>query len=472
MDNNVIYIKTPKCASTSVRNELARFARTKGLSVLDHAVGFENEFGINSPWLTRVQRTNIFNKTHNGKCYDINLDHVTATDANINRLKAIMKPNRGFITISSIRDPYERLKSNYMGTKNSNWVKTEEGFSKWYLANCNKNVAEIFKGQRMIFPDWWINNFMCNYMGINEVTEEAILAKYDFITISEFLEDSMIGLSNLLCFKFKTPHVNKGKVKPEPPKKVGVIDINRIAKNEFIKRNARDYKLYELCKKLFLNNESVIIDKPIIMTPTKNKILFICLPKAASQTVSGILKSSGLFYNGNFAHHYSSYIKGVLGDAEFNKQYTFGIVRNPWDRLWSIYTFIQNGSEKYSFPHLHIDEDFEGHIKRLYKDEKYLGTGSKMHGVDQNWHQQKNWLFDNDGNQIVNDIFKFEDLPAMGKVLDDKFGNNLAAKLNKTHVNKTNRKLSYKEVYTDEMIELVREMYADDIKTFGYEFEN
>lgn len=253
MDKNIIYIKTPKCGSTSIMNELNRYASVKKLKALSRAVGFDNPYNISSPWLTRVQSTDIFSKKYDDGGYGINTDHVTRTDKNVARLKSIMRPNREYFFLSSIRDPYERLKSNYMATENTNWDKTERGFHEWYLKNCDKTVAEIFKGQAIFFPDWWIDNFLCNYMGLTEITEEALLAKYDFVTICEHMNESMENLSLLLDFNFKTRHDTKGRIKPKPSPVVNsLINLDKIAKDKFRERNANDYKLYELCKKLFL----------------------------------------------------------------------------------------------------------------------------------------------------------------------------------------------------------------------------
>ena len=75
---------------------------------------------------------------------------------------------------------------------------------------------------------------------------------------SEFLDDSMVGLSKLLDFKFQMRRSNVGKVKPPKSETTGVSNINVVAKNLFKERNSKDYELYRLCKKLFLNSESII----------------------------------------------------------------------------------------------------------------------------------------------------------------------------------------------------------------------
>ena len=242
VNKNIIYIKTPKCGSTSVQQELIRYGNHNNMKVLNNASGFKNEYKLNSGFLKRLSKTNIFSPIHNNSNYDISLSHVTGTDDNINRLMSIMS-KQSYILLSSVREPLSRLVSNYMGTPHTNWVKTEMGFSKWYLKNQHNNVGEIFKGIPQVFPDFWINDFLCNYLDVNMYDDNA-LDKYDFITISEHYEDSMVNLSKKLGFDFKVAYHNKTNGKK--------IIISDEIKSLYYKNNVNDYKLYDTCLKKYL----------------------------------------------------------------------------------------------------------------------------------------------------------------------------------------------------------------------------
>lgn len=205
MVKNIIYIKTPKCSSTSTKNSLLDFANKNNMKILN-SVGFKNEFNLNNYWIKKVTKYDIFSPIHDNQNYNISLDHVTATNANIARLLEIMSDN-DYLLISSVREPLNRLISNYLATP-INWDKSEMGFTKWYLKNKDKNVAEIFKGTEKIFPDFWINNFMCNYLSV-DVNDKNCLDKYDFITITEHYSESMRLLSKKLRYDLKVTHLNK-----------------------------------------------------------------------------------------------------------------------------------------------------------------------------------------------------------------------------------------------------------------------
>ena len=204
-------------------------------------------------------------------------------------------------------------------------------------------------------------------------------------------------------------------------------------------------------------------------TNLTNKVLFVRIPKTASITTNTILTTNRLKFKRDFGHHYTRYIKSVIGEQTFNGLYKFVIVRNPWDKLWSSYNFIRNGSEMHHVSS-NIDVDFKTHLQNIKNSGLHLETKSRTHGVNNNYHKQRNWVFDSNGNQLVDDVFKFEELETAYKIIEGKTGVKLTGQLQKIHKNKTKKTAHYKDVYDDEMIELVREMYADDIETFGYEF--
>lgn len=233
---NIIYIRTPKCATTSGKSELLRYAKSNKMKVLDGVLGFVGDEYHN--WKS-IHSSNV------GSGYNINLDHVSGTDRNINRLKSIMNPNNDSVIVGSIRDPLDRLVSNYFGTPSNIWTKDSNGFNSWYLSNYNKEVHDIFKGHR-IFPDFWINNYLINYLGFDvNFTEEDVKQKYDMILFAEYFDQSMKKLSNLLDFEFKTIVKNKTK-KPDS------IKISDEVIELFKENNKEDYRLYEICKNLYL----------------------------------------------------------------------------------------------------------------------------------------------------------------------------------------------------------------------------
>ena len=195
------------------------------------------------------------------------------------------------------------------------------------------------------------------------------------------------------------------------------------------------------------------------------KLLMVHIPKCAGITMNLIIGLDNPLYFGNkYGHHYSTHIKGELG-VGYNKLTTFSVIRNPWDKLWSSYNFMKNGSKFMRATNSKI-RGFEEFLYWIYNENKYLKSISKQNGDNLYFHKQKNWLFDRDGKQIVDIIGKFEDLTSLVNQLPI---DGLSDKLKNTHSNQT-KKVNYKEVYNDNMIDMVSEMYNEDIKLGDYEY--
>lgn len=213
-------------------------------------------------------------------------------------------------------------------------------------------------------------------------------------------------------------------------------------------------------------------------------LLMVHIPKCAGITMNRIIGlDNPIFFGNKYGHHYASHIKNEKND--YNNYTSFCIIRNPWDRLWSTYNFMKSGSElvshnktdsieqKKSLDDRYINhlKSFEHYICDIYHNKHYLNYGSRKNGVGLYLHKQSNWIMDKDGNQIVDIIGKFEDLPTLVKKLEDDFKiDGLSESLKNTHVNQT-KKFNYKNAYNfRDAINMVREMYQDDIKLGEYEF--
>ena len=194
------------------------------------------------------------------------------------------------------------------------------------------------------------------------------------------------------------------------------------------------------------------------------KVKMIHIPKCAGVTIKTILSQYPNFYE-CIDHTY-----GVNNDLK--GFFSFIIVRNPWDRLWSGYNFLKNGSDyKGPKPNTLVNKAFPDFIKHIYDNKLYNASISKRTGSDLIYHKQSNWILDDDGNQLVDYIARFENLDALFQLMETDMGMVGCKELFKsTHLNKSKKSNPYTEAYDKESIELVREMYANDIELFNYTF--
>ena len=101
----------------------------------------------------------------------------------------------------------------------------------------------------------------------------------------------------------------------------------------------------------------VLKDGTLLNSFNKKKIIFIHIPKTA-----GVSLVKSIFGNVTLeGHRFVSFYKKVFGNKYFYF-FTFTIVRNPWDRLYSAYKFLEKGGIN-----IHDKNAFETHFS-TYKD--------------------------------------------------------------------------------------------------------
>jgi hypothetical protein len=192
----------------------------------------------------------------------------------------------------------------------------------------------------------------------------------------------------------------------------------------------------------------------------KNKCIFVHIPKCA-----GVSVAKSLFGNRGGGHKTIIQYQLIFTSREFNTYYKFTIVRNPWDRLVSAFTFLKQGG--------------------LIKDdqvwaEKNISCFPDFHSFVINWVNTQNiysyyhfipqheFLLEPKTQKIrVDFVGKFETLEQDHKTICEKL--NISASLSKQ--NKTMGRLDeYRKYYDHQMRNIVANVYQRDIELFGYVF--
>ncbi len=143
-----------------------------------------------------------------------------------------------------------------------------------------------------------------------------------------------------------------------------------------------------------------------------------------------------------------------IGARIFESYYKFGFVRNPWDRVVSLYERREGQQlrEKMSF------EEFVDWVK--------FASSTCIHPVPH--RNQLDWFVDPHGNVLVDFIGRFENLESDWVVIAQKLG--ITQPL--PHANKNpRRQRPYTEYYNRQTREIIGERFRIDIEYFGYEFE-
>jgi len=143
-------------------------------------------------------------------------------------------------------------------------------------------------------------------------------------------------------------------------------------------------------------------------------------------------------------------MKKSLGNPLWNKYHTFGVVRNPYDRLLSNFKYIQ----KLKVHHLHsVYDDFNDFEEFVLQ----------IRSLD--WKDYQHYYLTESGKILVNDVLKFEHL-------ENDFARLTAAlklaDVNLKQHNPSERKKDFMSYFNDKMIRVVNEVYADDFTIFGY----
>ena len=219
------------------------------------------------------------------------------------------------------------------------------------------------------------------------------------------------------------------------------------------------------------------------------KFLFIHIPKTAGTSIKtelekygernhyeekkllGLYKKKHAFY----PHTTASELIDTIGEKPLKNIFKFAFVRNPWDRMLSLYTFTLLSAQKRLEHKLtrkdHISEEDD---KKTVSDlggqgfNKWLIStdyNNDIYGTPLTRLPQSHWLTDQNNEIIVDFIGKYESLYKDLSSITSR----LNIKVNLSHLNRSNHDDWWK-TYDENAFNFVKKHFQDDIEKFNYKF--
>jgi hypothetical protein len=171
-----------------------------------------------------------------------------------------------------------------------------------------------------------------------------------------------------------------------------------------------------------------------------------------------------LYGNRAGSHTSLSAYQVVFSAREFRDYFKFTFVRNPWDRLYSAYRFLSTGGmneldRNWAAEHLAGVKDFEGFVLNVLPKP----------AVQDEVHLRPQFLFLRNSitRQVgVDFVGRFERFDEDFATVAERIGRDVRL----PHINKSQVRGDYRSVYSGRMRAVVEQVYAADIKAFGYQF--
>jgi len=189
----------------------------------------------------------------------------------------------------------------------------------------------------------------------------------------------------------------------------------------------------------------------------RRRCVFIHIPKCAGTSVRQALGASG-----SNRDHIEAKIYLKANPSRFLKYYKFSFVRNPWDRLVSVYEYWRAGGNGTT------DVYYQSLINEVGSFDNFVVNYLSMENIHSHLLLKPQYLFlyDHREELMVDYVGRFEEMEKSFDVVARKLGVDPDLKV----INKSKRS-SYVDYYeNDEVREKVKRLYFKDIDLLGYGF--
>jgi len=193
--------------------------------------------------------------------------------------------------------------------------------------------------------------------------------------------------------------------------------------------------------------------------------IFVHIPKTA-----GVSICRTLFGNLAGGHTALQRYQVVFDKNDFDRYFKFAFVRNPWDRLYSAYRFLVRGGMggrdgEWAKRYLSAYPAFDRFVMEAAGRREILRY--------KHFTPQVEFLRNLDSGEVTLDFLGyFENLQGDFAGVAERIRPGEAVELARQNASVPSGKETYLDRYSNEMIEKVALVYEDDIRMFGYRFDN
>jgi hypothetical protein len=198
--------------------------------------------------------------------------------------------------------------------------------------------------------------------------------------------------------------------------------------------------------------------------------IFVHIPKTGGSSISDVLwpgKRSerdlwmgfiaplrNKYQTGGLQHLLARQIREEVGATRFNSCFRFTFVRNPWDKAVSQYTYMRTRSDLRTFIGMQEDDSFS----------RYLALIQERQHVQ--WMPQTDFLYDIEGNLLVDFIGRFERFAEDAQAVFARLG----VQCDYLPHSLRSSRSQYLDYYDEQARKVITRLYGSDIDAFEYSF--
>lgn len=161
------------------------------------------------------------------------------------------------------------------------------------------------------------------------------------------------------------------------------------------------------------------------------------------------------YQTGGLQHLYARHIRHEVGEQTFQDFFKFAFVRNPWDKLVSLYSYLDRRPDLRQFMNVPEGTPFA----------EFIGLAAASGHVQA--APQVDFIYAEDGEPLVDYIGRFERLAEDAAIVFERIGLEDAAL---PAANASARRRDYRAYYDGAMAQRVADIYQRDIAAFRYRF--